>query len=339
MALFKIKNNEIQPIQRTTFSDQNIYERNNLQEMLKKQIEIISPDTLIVSEEFSYWEDSRKRIDLLGIDKNANLIVIELKRTEDGRHMELQAIRYASMVSTLTFEKLEKIYSIYIEKNDLQINARESLLKFLDWDEPNEDGFAQEVKIVLASAEFSKELTTSVMWLNEAGLDIRCVRMNPYTDNNETFLDINTVIPIPEASDYQIQIREKKQKEKASRSNSRDTSRINIYYQNHLACESIKKADIALKTVLLLQEKNLINTEVLEFLKNDRTCRFDLLKTQDQVTENEEKYGKYRISSDPEFVYANTDYYIAMNWGREGCERFKTKIEEYFPDLKFEFVE
>ena len=40
--------------------------------------------------------------------------------------------------------------------------------------------FAQEVRIVLVSAEFSKELTTSVMWLNDFGLDIRCVRIHLY---------------------------------------------------------------------------------------------------------------------------------------------------------------
>ncbi|MEO6078609.1 MAG: hypothetical protein ABIQ86_02375 [Steroidobacteraceae bacterium] len=62
--------------------------------VLNSIVDVLSSDTLVVAEEFGEWDDSRRRIDLPGIDKNANLVVIELKRTEDGGHMELQAIRY-----------------------------------------------------------------------------------------------------------------------------------------------------------------------------------------------------------------------------------------------------
>jgi len=55
---------------------------------------VISPDTLVIAEEFSEWTEGARRIDLLGIDKQANLVVVELKRDETGAHMELQALRY-----------------------------------------------------------------------------------------------------------------------------------------------------------------------------------------------------------------------------------------------------
>ena len=189
---------------------------------------MISPDTLVIAEEFGQWEDSRRRIDLLGLDKGANLIVIELKRTEDGGHMDLQAIRYAAMVSTLTFDKLITIYEQYLRDNGMELNAAESLLDFLEWSEPDEVQFGQEGKIVLASAEFSKELTTSVMWLNDFGLDIRCVRMHPYVSDGQIFLDVQTVIPIPEVADYQVRIREKKQKEREARENARDLTKYDV---------------------------------------------------------------------------------------------------------------
>ena len=63
-----------------------------------------------------------------GIDRNANLVVIELKRTEDGGHMELQAIRYAAMISTLTFGQVVETYGRYLrqrqDERDPQVETR-----------------------------------------------------------------------------------------------------------------------------------------------------------------------------------------------------------------------
>ncbi|MGC4070872.1 MAG: hypothetical protein QM784_40585 [Polyangiaceae bacterium] len=77
------------------------------------------------------------------------------------------------------------------------------MLDFLEWDEPREDDCAQDVGVVLASAEFSKELSTSVMWLNEKGIEVRCVRLEPYRLNEQIAVDVQQIIPLPEASDYQ----------------------------------------------------------------------------------------------------------------------------------------
>ena len=115
MAIFKISANQLEPVAETSFSAEKIMERRDLQRLLRSQIEIISPNTLVIAEELGEFEGVRRRIDLLGVDKEANLVVIELKRTEDGGHMELQAIRYAAMVSAMTFGKAVDIYNKYLE--------------------------------------------------------------------------------------------------------------------------------------------------------------------------------------------------------------------------------
>ena len=99
-------------------------------------------------------------------------------------------------------------------------DARARLLEFLGWDSPDEERFAQDVRIVLASAEFSRELTSAVMWLNERSLDIRCVRLRPHTDGTRVFLDVQQVLPLPEAADS----REKKEEERQSRRREADWS-------------------------------------------------------------------------------------------------------------------
>lgn len=217
MALYELKRNGIVNIEATTFEAVGFKERSDLQRLLRERIEVVAPDTMLISEEFGDWEESKRRIDLLALDKEANLVVIELKRTEDGGHMELQAIRYAAMVSTMTFDQVASVHETYLLKLGRPGDARARILEFLGWDHEDGEAFAQDVRIVLASAEFSKELTTAVIWLNERDLDIRCIRIKPYRENERVLLDVQQVIPLPEAEEYQIKVREKATQERTAR--------------------------------------------------------------------------------------------------------------------------
>lgn len=217
MAIYELTKDSLQSISETKFSDAGICERKHLQRLLRDKIEIISEDTMVIAEEYGEWEDSKRRIDLLGLDRDGTLVVIELKRTEDGGHMELQAIRYAAMISAMTFDNVVDAHRDYLKKRGLDGDPEQAILEFLELNEPDEDHFAQSVRIVLASAEFSKELTTAVIWLNESDLDIRCIRMKPYQDGERLLLDVQQLIPLPEAIDFQVQIKKKKDKERLSR--------------------------------------------------------------------------------------------------------------------------
>src|SRR5258705_13748954 len=116
MPIYEFTQNGISRLEPTTFSVAGLHERRDLQRLLREQIEVIAPETLVIAEEFGDWEDSRRRIDLLAIDKKANLVVIELKRSEDGGHMELQSIRYAAMVSHMTFDQAADVFGRYLKQ-------------------------------------------------------------------------------------------------------------------------------------------------------------------------------------------------------------------------------
>jgi hypothetical protein len=221
MAFYEMTSDRLREVPETTFAAAGIRERADLQRLLRAQIDIVAKDTLVIAEEFGEWQDSNRRIDLLGLDKDANLVVFELKRTEDGGHMELQALRYAAMVSTMTFEKVEEVYADYLRRLGQETDARSAILGFLDWEEAEENPFAQEVRIVLVSAEFSKEITTSVMWLNKQGLDIRCIRIKPYAENGRVLIEVQRLIPLPEADDYTVRIKEKQERDKVARERSK----------------------------------------------------------------------------------------------------------------------
>jgi hypothetical protein len=225
MGLYSIKGDSLELIEQTTYSEEQVRERQDLQRWLKNSIESIAPGCMVIDEEFNDWEDSNRRIDLLCLDQEACLVVIELKRTQRGGHMDLQAIRYAAMVSKMTFERAVRAHERYLRNNDQDpAQAEQQILNFLDWPEPYEEEFAPEVKIILASADFSTEITTSALWLREQQIDIRCVKISPHNHKGELIVQVDQVIPVQSAEDYQVREREKLSERKAARRSGRSST-------------------------------------------------------------------------------------------------------------------
>ncbi len=75
-----------------------------------------------------------------------------------------------------------------------------------------------DVRIILAAANFSSALVTSVLWLNKQGLDITCVRLKPYKIDDRILIDATQIVPLPEAASYEIRIRQKQDSERKVKS-------------------------------------------------------------------------------------------------------------------------
>ncbi len=301
--------------------------------MIKDHIDALGDDLLVIAEEYGEFQESKRRIDLLAVDKEANLVVIELKRTTDGGHMELQAIRYAAMIANMTWDNAVETYEHYTEED---FNAEQDLLQFLGWDEPLRDEFGAAVRIVLAAADFSKEVTTSVLWLNEMELDITCVRLNLYKLNGELILNAEQIIPLPETERYQTGVREKRRDVRTAQKSGRDRSTFTLSVKGEVCASGFKKSDIGFNTLSALSDHNLIDPQDFEFLRADRTCRFLLLKKAEEITDNEKKYGKYRYRREPEFSYGGEHFYVARNWGFRGTAKFIEIMTERFKGLEIE---
>ena len=93
MGLFRIGSDSLEEIPSTTFAREDLRERADLQRLLRDKPGAFGEDLLIIAEKYGSFEDSRRRIDLLALDPDGRIVVIELKRTEDGGHMDLQAVR------------------------------------------------------------------------------------------------------------------------------------------------------------------------------------------------------------------------------------------------------
>lgn len=349
MALYELTQNGLERLERTTFSASGVKERTHLQQVLKQHIDVISPNTLVIAEEFGNWDDSRRRIDLLGIDKDAKLVVIELKRTEDGGHMELQALRYAAMVSAMTFEDAVDTYNEFLLKQGSTDSARDRLLEFLGGDEADADRFTGEVRILLVAAEFSKEITTSVLWLNDCGLDITCVQLRPHRDGSRLLLDIQQTIPLPQAMEYQIKLREKARLERVVRTQNRDMTRYDVVLGDTTYTDLPKRRAIfALIRYLCSQG---VSPEEINSLIEWRSNAVRKISGRLQGKEFERKLADQLIEEgnqpdtsrffigDDELLYADGQTYaVTKMWGQRTAEAMDLLVKR-FPHFKIGFRE
>jgi len=121
-------------------------------------------------------------------------------------------------------------------------------------------------------------------------------------------------------------------------SGGKDRSLISIYFENKVCVENIKKSDIGYSTVKLLEKNGLIDQSAFRFLRDDKSCSFQLLKLPEEFTESEVKYGKYRSRNEPEIIFNDKGYYVARNWGIGNIQKFMDKISNRFQQIRYELL-
>ncbi|SFO95642.1 DUF4268 domain-containing protein [Qipengyuania nanhaisediminis] len=214
--------NRLKQLGRTTFTEAGLREREHLQEWLATTPgalgEAIGEELLIIQKEFDGFDGTRERLDLLALDRSGQLVVIENKLDDSGRDVVWQALKYAAYCSSLKKAEIITIFQQYLDRGEGG-DAASSICEFLQEDALDEvvlnEGNDQ--RIVFISANFRREVTATVLWLREHQIDARCVKVLPYLFGEDLFIDLQQVIPTPEAADYMIRMAEKDTEEKSAK--------------------------------------------------------------------------------------------------------------------------
>lgn len=233
-------NSTATPVEPTSFVALSIWERRNIQEWIRRTPEILGERLLILSMEFDRFTNSNDRLDLLALDENGNLVVIELKRDSAAGLADLQAIRYAAMVSSMTIDMILPYFvaykTKYCEQRISGSDAINEIRAFVSTEDFNE--LSNKPRIILCSEGFSTEITTTVLWLRQSSIDITCVKITPYRFNDHTIVVPSIIIPLQEAKEYLIEIQAKEERQdQATRKNAPRTMKF------LLDCGALKKGD------------------------------------------------------------------------------------------------
>lgn len=183
-------------------------------------------ELLIIQKEFDGFDDTRERLDLLALDKDGNLVIIENKLDDSGRDVVWQALKYASYCASLTKAQIVDIYQQYLDRyeavtGDVDLvnmpqSASSRICEFLDVPAMDELklNLGNSQRIILVAANFRKEVTSTALWLLGQGISIACFKITPYSLGEQLLINIDQVIPTPEAKELMIGINAKEAEEK-----------------------------------------------------------------------------------------------------------------------------
>jgi hypothetical protein len=206
---------EISLYKETDLKSHNILERQDIEKWVENYPDILGEELLILTTEYDKFDKTDERLDLLAIDRSGNLVIVELKRDDSGRAVELQAIKYAAYCSTLTLEDVAELFKQYLEKKGVVCSAEEAKNKIINFIE-NEDfeELSDKPRIILVSKEYRSEVASAVVWLRKFGVNIICVKLTPYSIDKDTIaFESNILIPVPEVEEIIVGVERKEDTE------------------------------------------------------------------------------------------------------------------------------
>jgi hypothetical protein len=127
---------------------------------------------------------SRKRLDILALDRRGNAVVVELKKDRGSLGMDIQALHYLAEITPVQGE------GFLAKFPDDPDQLRQAVQGFLDPGISIED-LNQKQRLVLLARSFHPSLFSMGKWIGDRGIPFRCIEYTPFRAGREKFLSFS----------------------------------------------------------------------------------------------------------------------------------------------------
>ena len=112
-------------------------------------------------------------IDLLGVDRGGNVVVVELKRDRTPRDVVAQALEYAAFAARLDVDALEGILRVHEGDESLSLAGHHR--SHFTVDESQAVAFNKDQRIVIVGQQVTPEIRQTASFLGSKGIQVTCV--------------------------------------------------------------------------------------------------------------------------------------------------------------------
>lgn len=177
--LYKIQNTELAPMEATILASEA-----QLEAWIEEKTELIDKDLLIIGKQVTTYDN--KRLDLLGLTRDGELVLLELKRDKTPREIIAQVLEYGSWAFELNALDVKRIADEYFSKKSPELNLQIAFKK--KFNEPLPEKIDSHSLMIVAS---SADSTTKriVEYLSRCySVSINTVFFKVFTDSTFQYL-------------------------------------------------------------------------------------------------------------------------------------------------------
>lgn len=217
-----------------SLAEAGLKERQHLQEWIIDHPEVLGSDLKIIAFEFGSWAAQsgaveRDRLDVLGMDADGRLVVVELKRDKAPDTVDMQALKYAALVSRFTRDDLDRVHAQFLTKRRGELVDPSTAAAELDeWATITEESLRLP-RVVLVASAFPKTVTATVVFLHQQlGLDVQLLAFQAYQTAAEVLVTVSQHYPPPEIEEFVLspEVNEARQHRSERRTRQREASTV-----------------------------------------------------------------------------------------------------------------
>lgn len=169
-----------------------------MEQWLADNPQAVLPDeergVLVISQESAF----QNLVDILAVDRDGNLVVIEVKRGQTPRDVIAQALEYASDVATWDYYTIGQRAMAYFHQHGLNYESlSDAFHQYYETDdaEAPEDQFNRRQRLFIVGEAIEPKVERTARWLLRHGVEISCISYACYrTGEGELFLDFAEVV-------------------------------------------------------------------------------------------------------------------------------------------------
>jgi len=190
-----------------------------LEEWLIGDPELAGEPLLVLGSQLAEFAEDRDRLDVLAVDRNGELVLLELKVDGAFRLTDLQALAYAAGYAALPPSHLAEILRKRLEKQAGEPKALEdakaAIAAFVEIvDEFEEWAPSRRVRIKLIAPGYPKRVLNTVKWLGDVyAMPIEAIQCQLFEDaTGKLSLTFERLLPLKSDDAFDLTVKEAEEK-------------------------------------------------------------------------------------------------------------------------------